>query len=99
MKIIDNSKKLLSAVDAKTHRRLNMAGQIVEDMVPSFCPVKTGATRDSRTHVVERKSVKIGVITPYAPLIEAGTSKMIPRPFMRQSLSAAMPVIRKLFKS
>jgi len=98
-RVVDNSKVWLTAYEAKKRVNLHKAGQVVEDMIPAFCPVKTGATKESRQHHVGEGVVQIGVTTEYAPYLETGTSRMLPRPFLRPALQAARPVILKIFQS
>ncbi len=64
--------------------------------------VLTGDLRASITHFVGHiGGAVVGIISTnmeYAPKLEFGTRKMAPRPFMRKTIYAALPVIWKIIK-
>lgn len=96
---VDNTHLVVQTIKVKTLLSLEKIGQIVEDLIPKYVPVRTGATRDSRAHIVTHNCVEIGVQTFYAKYLELGTSKMAARPFLRPALMEALPLIDKAFKS
>ena len=49
--------------------------------------VDTGRLRASISHAVDGDDVYIGTNVEYAPYVELGTSKMVPRPFLHDAIS------------
>ena len=64
--------------------------------------VLSGDLRASITHFVGKIAGTItGIVSTnmeYAPKLEFGTRKMAPRPFMRKTIYAALPVIYRILK-
>lgn len=54
----------------------------------SFCPVRTGALRDSITYIIDDNGdwAAFGANKEYAIFVEYGTSKMAARPFLRNAM-------------
>ena len=92
-KIIDHSDQLLAEVNRRIDQALEESAKVVEDKIEEICPVKTGATRDSRDHEVFDKTATIGVKTPYAPYLEQR------KPFLRPALHSSLSRIKKVFNS
>jgi HK97 gp10 family phage protein len=62
--------------------------------------VWTGDLRASITHTVVKVGVfltaVVGTDKDYAPLLEYGTSKMAPRPFMRVTIARIQPILWRI---
>jgi HK97 gp10 family phage protein len=71
------------------------AGLDIEAAAKVSVPVDTGATKNSIGMDVEESGgeieVTVGPATWYAPLLEAGTSSMPPRPFMGSAFDGVAP--------
>jgi len=91
MKIQDNSKNLLAAVDSLVTARLNESAQVVQDKAAELVHVRTGATKESLTHITQEKTATIGASTSYAGHLESRY------PYLRPSLHASLSRIRKIF--
>ena len=91
MKIIDNSKNLLSAVDSLIEARLNESAAVVEAKAGELVHVKTGDTKNSLQHEVTDKTARIGVSTVYGGILEQRY------PFLRPALHASLSRIKKIF--
>lgn len=61
--------------------------KLVYDTPPSPSYVRTGDLRKSITHDYDpaSKTASIGTALDYAPYVEFGTSKMLPRPFLENA--------------
>lgn len=75
VQIIDNSAKVLSAVEQAKARALEIIGGKVESYAKQLCPVDTGTLRNSITHNVNGDVVQVGSAVNYAPYVELGTGK------------------------
>jgi len=91
MKIQDNSKQLLQAVDSLIETRLDESAKVVQDKASELVHVKTGATKESLQHKVTEKTATIGAATPYAGHLEQRY------PFLRSALHSSLPRIKKIF--
>ncbi len=62
--------------------------------------VWTGDLRASITHTVVKVGLfltaVVGTDKDYAPLLEYGTSKMLPRPFMRVTINKIQPILWRI---
>lgn len=59
--------------------------QLIYDTPESPSYVRTGRLKNSITHVVSGDAVYIGTNVEYAPYVELGTSRMKPRPFLKNA--------------
>jgi len=73
MKVISNKRMVLSELDKTCKAALEVCGGKAESHAKRYCPVDTGALRNSITHEAEGdRSVVIGSETSYAPYVELG---------------------------
>ena len=102
-KIQDNSKAILAEADRLIRQKLELAGLLVERTakLPGYCPVKTGTSRRSITHIVapDGRSVKIGSNVEYFPHHEMGTVNMPAHASLRRALMFNRKPIGRLFSS
>lgn len=77
---VDNSAKVLKALDAAELRALTRCGMQAEGYAKDLCPVDTGNLRSSITYTVdeEKATAYIGTANEYAPYVELGTGKYYP---------------------
>lgn len=59
--------------------------ELIYDTPESPNYIRTGRLKNSITHAVEENAVYIGTNVDYAPYVELGTSKMKPRPFLKNA--------------
>lgn len=91
VRIQDNSKQLLQAVDSLIEQRLNESAQVVQDKAAELVHVRTGATKESLTHITQEKTAVIGAATSYAAHLESQY------PYLRPALHGSLPRIKKIF--
>ena len=60
------------------------------DEITTLGAVDTGRLRGSISHAVDGNTVYIGTNVEYAPYVELGTSRMAPRPFLRNAIDNNM---------
>lgn len=72
-KIVDNTNKVLSEVEALKREKLELSCVIVERGAKIHCPVRTGTLRRSITHEVEGNVGRIGTNVRYGKWVELGT--------------------------
>ena len=60
--------------------------KLVYDTPPSDSYIRTGRLKNSITHAVLDNSAYIGTNLEYAPYVELGTSRMNPRPFLKNGI-------------
>jgi len=61
----------------------------------SIVPVKTGTLQRSISWQGGRGEYKVGSRVNYAPYVEYGTSRMVPRPFLGPALLWNLPMLRE----
>lgn len=72
VKFTDNSKAVLSALEAAKGQALEAIGMTAEAHAKAITPVDTGRLRNSISHAVSGDSAYIGTNVEYAPYIEYG---------------------------
>jgi len=80
IEIIDNSPKVLEALQAACLRALEECGLVAEGYAKRLCPVDTGNLRNSISHRVDSSELAVYVGTPseYGIYVECGTGKYYP---------------------
>ena len=78
IKITDNSKEIISKIEAAKKRALERIGMAAEGFAKKLCPVDTGGLRNSINHKVHENDVYIGTNKEYAAYVELGTGKYYP---------------------
>lgn len=66
---------------------IDEANKLIYDTPESPNYVRTGRLKNSITHAVSGDDVYIGTNLEYAPYVELGTSRMAPRPFLRNGIA------------
>lgn len=61
--------------------------KLVYDTPESPSYIRTGNLKNSITHAVDNEAAYIGSDVKYAPYVELGTSKMAPRPFLKNAIN------------
>ena len=97
MTLRDHTDKILSEADKRIRARLQTAALLVERTAKQKCPVRTGTLKRSITHVVEKRTARVGTNVEYAPYVEMGTKHMSARPYLRPALEANKARIKELF--
>lgn len=64
---------------------IDEVNKLVYDTPESPNYIRTGRLKNSITHAVDDNAVYIGTNLEYAPYVELGTSKMKPRPFLKNA--------------
>lgn len=60
--------------------------KLVYDAPESSSYVRTGRLKNSITHASDDSKAYVGTNLSYAPYVELGTSKMAPRPFLKNAI-------------
>lgn len=77
VRIVDNTRHVLEAIDRAKVRGLEAIGATAERYAKEDCPVDTGRLRSSISHaVIDDSYAIIGTNVEYAPYQEMGTIKM-----------------------
>ena len=96
--LVDNSDLVLNALPEQIKAALIAVGMAAEtnvkkeldhavyDTPPSPTYVRTGRLRNSITYDAEESAVIVGTAVEYAKFVEAGTSKMPARPYLRPGI-------------
>lgn len=89
--LIDNSDAVRNALPEALEKALTEIGIEAEthakEIITEKGAVDTGRLRNSITHALDgTKAVHIGTNVEYAPFVEAGTSRMKARPFLRPAV-------------
>jgi HK97 gp10 family phage protein len=82
--------------------KFTQSSEVIEQNAKLECPVVTGRLQQSIQRSVEvngdiMKST-ISANTPYAWMVEMGTSKMAPRAFLRRGLAGSISTIQNIFR-
>lgn len=91
VKLTDNSDAVRNALPEALEKALTEIGIEAEahakEIITAKGAVDTGRLRNSITHALDgTKAVHIGTNVEYAPYIEAGTSRMKARPYLRPAV-------------
>lgn len=88
----NNIGDVLSELQMKEAKALEMIGIKAEGYAKALCPVDTGNLRNSITHQVDLSvdGVYIGTNVEYGPYVELGTVKMKKRPYLRPAIDNHM---------
>jgi HK97 gp10 family phage protein len=99
IKVTSHVNEVLSELDQKKSVVLNAlaieaegnaideVNKLVYDTPPSDSYVRTGRLKNSISHKSDDEYAYIGTNLEYAPYVELGTSKMAPRPFLRNAIA------------
>jgi HK97 gp10 family phage protein len=99
VEVQDHTKEILAALDHKIPIILEALGieaegnavseinKLVYDTPQSPTYIRTGRLKGSITHRHDAESAYIGTDVKYAPYVEFGTTKMDPRPFLRNAIT------------
>lgn len=81
------SSEVQAAIKAAKAQGLEICGGVCEGHAKDYCPVRTGALRNSIAHEQKDEDTEaIGTTMYYAPYVELGTCKMNAKPFLRPAL-------------
>ena len=101
VKWIDKTGAARDAVDDAIAGALEAVGVLVEGdaklNIRAYPAIKTGNLIGSINHKTEKDSVTIGTNVEYAPMVEFGTSRMRPRPYLTRALDEGRGRIQRLF--
>ena len=101
MRIEMHDTEFKEALNLKLIKCLEESGQVVQDEAKNNCPVKTGALMDSIEASVDTSELKaiVGSELEYALIIELGSRKQAPQPYLRQALSSKITQIEQIFNT
>ena len=100
VKFTSYKSEVLSAVDARIARALEICGGTAERYAKEICPVDTGNLRNSITHKqMDSKTEVIGTNVKYAPFVCLGTRRMRARPFLRPAVENHSAEYNQIIKS
>ena len=95
----NNIGDVLSELELKEAKALEMIGIKAEGYAKALCPVDTGNLRNSITHQVDLSvdGVYIGTNVEYGPYVELGTVKMQGgKPFIRPAIENHMSEYKQI---
>lgn len=95
----NNIGDVLSELELKEAKALEMIGIKAEGYAKALCPVDTGNLRNSITHQVDLSvdGVYIGTNVEYGPYVELGTVKMPGgKPFIRPAIENHMSEYKQI---
>lgn len=94
----NNIGDVLSELELKEAKALEMIGIKAEGYAKALCPVDTGNLRDSITHQVDLSvdGVYIGTNVEYGPYVELGTVKMEKRPYLKPAIENHMSEYKQI---
>lgn len=97
--IIDNSDKVLEALEDKIPVALEAIGITAEGFTKRLTPVDTGRLRNSMSHTVVGDSVYIGTNVEYGPYIELGTVNYIGKHMLKRAASEHSEEYKDIIKN
>ena len=90
--------KAVTSLDPKIQEGLRIVGENIVADAKAFAPVKTGRLRDSINGIVYGNMLEVHVEAEYAAYVEYGTSRMMPRPFLRPAFEINRPDLIAVLK-
>lgn len=91
VEVIDHVSEIKANLNARIPIILEALGIEAEgnavDEITKLGAVDTGRLKGSITHGHDEESAYIGTNVEYAPYVEFGTTKMSPRPFLRNAVA------------
>lgn len=101
VKITDNSKQTISAMDKAVAKGLEMCGLVGEGYAKLKCPVDTGRLRNSISHAYSKATKKayIGTNVNYAPYVELGTRKQKAQPYLKPAAADHTEEYKSIMKT
>ncbi len=82
----------------KVRRAVLLTAQLVCEKAKEHCPVRTGRLKNSITLLPAKKSATIFTDVEYAAMVELGTSKQRPQPFLSKGISEGAKKAGEIFK-
>lgn len=84
--VTDNTDLIKKTVEESLKVAMEQIGITAEGYAKMNCPVDTGRLRSSISHESDETTAIIGTNVEYAKYVEAGTSKMEPRPYLKPAI-------------
>ncbi len=86
VQITDNSGLFLDSLGEQVQRALGAVGELAVEYAREIVPVDTGALRESLTYRVDGETLTVGSDKEYAAVVETGTSRQRPQPYIRPAM-------------
>lgn len=84
--------------DDNVRRAVLRTAQLAFEKGREHCPVRTGRLRKSITLLPSKKSAIIFTDVEYAPMVELGTSRQRPQPFLSRGIYEVAKSAGEIFK-
>lgn len=96
----NNAAQVDAALNSAIAKALTMIGQQAEGYAKMMCPVDTGRLKNSITNAIDTDAdaVYIGTNVEYAPLVELGTRRNDPHPYLKPAASEHGEEYRAILK-
>ncbi len=82
----------------KVRRAVLRTAQLVHNKAKEHCPVRTGQLKNSITLLPAKDSAIIFTDVEYAAMVELGTSRQRPQPFLSRGISEGAKKAGEIFK-
>ena len=94
-KTINYLKELTVKMPEAADRIIEDGGEMIFALSQRIVPVDTGMLQRSGTHVHTKMRSEVGYNTPYAEIVEFGSSKQAPHGYLRPAVEISIPAINR----
>jgi len=85
--------KFLRDMEGATEAAMEDAGELMVSEAQRYCPVRSGALRNSIRSEVEGLEMFAGSDLDYSVPVELGTRRAPPQPYLRPAFDSVLPMV------